>query len=250
MVVPLRLPQFLGIGAQKAGTTTLQALLAQHPQVFLPDRKELHYFSLHFDAGLQWYGNQFAAAGPAQRCGEITPYYLFHPQAPLRIRALLPQVRLIVLLRDPVERTLSQYFHARRLGLEPLPLEQALAAEAGRLAGAELVLRAPGGRHRSHQEHSYLARSRYEQQLARYQQWFGADQLLVRSSEELFAGSEQLWRELLAFLELDPWPLPASLRRNAGVGEAAAVELGLREQLREQLHPTYVAMEACYGISW
>ncbi len=250
MVVPLRLPQFLGIGAQKAGTTTLHDWLTQHPQIFLPAQKELHYFSLHFDAGLPWYAEHFAAAGPAQRCGEITPYYLFHPQAPQRIRALLPQVRLIVLLRDPVERALSQYFHARRLGLETLPLKQALAAEAERLAGAEWVLRAPGGRHLSHQEHSYLERSRYEQQLARYQALFGAEQLLVRSSTALFSGSEQLWRELLAFLELDAWALPALPRRNAGAAEAAAVEPALRQQLREQLQPTYAAMQACYGISW
>ena len=245
-----RLPDFLCIGAQKAGTTTLQALLLQHPQVYLPPQKELQYFSLRFDAGLAWYSQAFAGAAAGQRCGEITPYYLFHPQAPLRIRALLPQVRLIVLLRDPVERALSQYFHARRLGLEPLPLAQALAAEPERLAGAELALRAAGGRHLSHQEHSYLARSRYEQQLVRYRQLFRAEQLLVRSSAALFAGSQLFWQELQAFLGLDPQPLPVLPRRNAGAGEAAAVEPALREQLRQQLQPTYAAMEACYGISW
>ena len=117
-----RLPDFLGLGVQKGGTTTLQRLLEQHPGAFLPDAKELHYFSLHFAQGEAWYRAQFAAARSDQRCGEITPYYVFHPQAPDRVQALLPQAHLIVLLRDPVERVLSQYFHTQRLGLEPLPL--------------------------------------------------------------------------------------------------------------------------------
>ena len=113
-----QLPDFLGIGVQKGGTTTLQRLLEQHPDLFLPKQKELHYFSLHYGKGEAWYRQQFAAAAPQQRCGEITPYYVFHPQAPQRIHALLPQAKLILLLRDPVERALSQFAHSRRLGLE------------------------------------------------------------------------------------------------------------------------------------
>ena len=102
-----RLPDFLGVGVQKGGTTTLQKLLEQHPGAFLPAAKELHYFSLHYARGESWYRQQFAAASPGQRNGEITPYYLFHPEASKRIQSLLPQVRLVVLLRDPVQRTLS-----------------------------------------------------------------------------------------------------------------------------------------------
>ena len=138
--MPQGLPDFLGIGVQKGGTTTLQRLLEQHPQVYLPPCKELHYFSLHYGQGEAWYQQQFEAAAPDQRCGEITPYYLFHPQVPARIHALLPEAKLIVLLRDPVERALSQVAHSMRLGLEPLELEEALAAESERLRGAEAVL--------------------------------------------------------------------------------------------------------------
>ena len=123
-----RLPDFLGLGVQKGGTTSLHCLLEQHPQVFLPSVKEVHYFSLNFASGEAWYRSQFASAEPEQRCGEITPYYLFHPQAAARVREALPQAKLIVLLRDPVERTLSQYFHSRRHGFEPLGLEAALDA--------------------------------------------------------------------------------------------------------------------------
>lgn len=246
-----RLPQFLGIGVQKGGTTTLQRLLEQHPDAFLPVAKELHFFSLHFAQGEGWYRQQFAGAGAGQRCGEITPYYVFHPAAPQRIAALLPGVKLIVLLRDPVERALSQYFHSLRLGLEPLPLEQALVAEPQRLAGAGDVLAAAEGRHRSHQEHSYLARSRYEQQLPVWEALFPLEQRLVLRSEDLFTSPEQLWPQLLRFLELEPRALPPLGRpANAGRGEAAAVEPALRARLREQLQPTYAWVAERYGITW
>ena len=246
-----RLPEFLGVGVQKGGTTTLQRLLEQHPGAFLPAAKELHYFSLHYALGEDWYREQFAQAGAQQRCGEITPYYLFHPLAPARIQALLPQARLIVLLRDPVERALSQYFHSLRLGLEPLELEPALAAEAQRLAGAEAALAAADGRHRSHQEHSYLARSRYEQQLPRLEALFAAEQLLVLRSEDLFAQPERVWEQVLTFLGLEALPLPPLAQpANAGQGESAKLPQRLRQALREQLQPTYGWVESRYGITW
>ena len=128
-----RLPNFLGLGVQKGGTTTLQRMLEQHPSVFLSPRKELHYFSLHYAQGQSWYEHQFCDADEVQLCGDITPYYLFHPHAPARVQALLPHARLIVLLRDPVERALSQYFHAKRLGIELLDIELAFEYEKKRL---------------------------------------------------------------------------------------------------------------------
>ena len=246
-----RLPDFLGLGVQKGGTTTLQRLLEQHPGAFLPAAKELHYFSLHFAQGEAWYRAQFAAARSDQRCGEITPYYVFHPQAPDRVQALLPQAHLIVLLRDPVERVLSQYFHTQRLGLEPLPLEAALAAEVKRLLGADDELAKPAGRHRSHQEHSYLSRSRYEEQLPRWQARFPSQQLLVLRSEDLFEQPQRVWDRVLRFLQLEPWPLPALAQpANAGRGEAALVTPDLRAWLRQQLQDTYNWAADQQGLEW
>ncbi len=246
-----RLPDFLGLGAQKAGTTTLHALLAAHPGAFLPALKEVQYVSLHADRPVAWYRSQFAGAGPDRRAGEFSPYYLFHPWVPGRIAALLPEARLIVLLRDPVERALSGYFHSRRHGLEPLPIEAAFAAEAGRLDGAEAVLRDPAGRHTSHQHHSYLARSRYEVQLARYSGIHAPSRLLVLRSEDLFQDPEPIWRQVLDFLDLAPIPLPAVDRHeNRGRGESATVDPTFRARLRDALEPTYEAIARTYGITW
>ena len=254
-MIPLRtigrLPQFLGLGVQKGGTTTLQLLLEQHPQVWLPPKKELHYFSLHYARGAQWYSDCFTEAKAKQCCGEITPYYIFHPQAPQRIADLLPDARLIVLLRDPVERCLSQYFHSCRLGLESLGLEDALASEVDRLLGADLMLAPAAATHRSHQEHSYLARSRYEHQLARYQQRFPFEQILVLRSEDLFEQGLHVWERVQHFLQLDAVSFPDQVTpANTGEGKASDVPIRVREQLKEQLGPTYRAMKERYGISW
>ena len=249
-----RVPDFLGLGVQKGGTTTLHTLLAAHPQLMLPPNKELHFFTLHYVRGEDWYRQQFEAATSDQRCGEITPYYIFHPLVPERIQLCCPKARMIVLLRDPVERALSQVFHSKRLGLETLPLEEALAAEPERLKHAEENLKR-GACHKSHQEHSYMARSQYELQLQRYEHLFPRDQLWIGRSEDLFERPERVWRELLQWLELDVVPLPeVAVRANAGTG--AIRELGddsrarIRSQLCEQLAPTYASMEKKYGLVW
>ena len=167
----------------------------------------------------------------------MTPYYLFHPLAAERIAIALPKVKLIVLLRDPVERTLSQYFHSKRLGLEPLDLEEALEAESKRLCDAEVALKR-GEAHTSHQQHSYLSRSRYEQQLFRFEKLFPLNQLLALRSENLFKHPQVVWEQVLEFLELDTYPLPRSISRYSGGEKASSVSPDLRLLLRQRLAPT------------
>jgi hypothetical protein len=234
----VRLPNFLGLGTQKGGTTYLHGLLGQHPQVQMASPKEVQFFSLHWHRGLAWYCRHFNDVAPEQCCGEVTPYYLFHPLAAERIQTVLPTTKLIVLLRDPVERSLSQYFHSRRLDLEPLALEAALVAEPGRLADAESSLHRDLP-HRSHQQHSYLSRSRYERQLPLYQALFPKAQLLILRSEALFADPCLVWKRVLQFLQLDACPLPEAAPRYGGGGDAQQVPGQLRCSLRSELEPTY-----------
>ena len=240
MAAPL--PEFLGLGTQKGGTTTLHRLLEQHPDVYLPACKEVHFFDLTYDAGEGWYRNHFADAKPHQTCGEITPFYLFHPDVPGRIYQHIPNARLIVLLRDPVERAISQVFHAQRLGFEPLPIDEALAAEQSRLATGDPY---------SFQKHSYLSRSRYLEQLDRYEALFPREQLLILRSEDLFSTPEHIWRQLLSFLELKPMDWPGALpRANAGDGLGDRIDPALRQQLRQQLAETVAGVRSRYGITW
>lgn len=237
-----RLPDFLGIGTQKGGTTSLQKLLEQHPDAFLPITKEVHYFTLHYNESEHWYRGHFEEANQEQICGEITPYYLFHPEAPQRIHALIPKARLIVLLRNPVERALSQYFHARRLGFEELDLEAALAAENERLTSGDSY---------SHQKHSYLSRSRYELQLQRYQRLFSRQQLLILRSEDFFEKTEHAWKTMQDFLGLQEISLPDNaVKANAGLGEASTVPPRLREWIKDELADTLQTMRNQYGMTW
>ena len=237
-----RLPDFLGLGTQKGGTSTLQALLKTHPDVFFPSCKEVHYFSLHAEKTPRWYSNHYANAGRRQRCGDITPYYLFHPEAPQRIKALLPRVRMLVLLRDPVERCLSQVFHARRLGFEHLEPEAAIDAENQRLADGSAF---------SLQKHSYQARSRYLEQLDRYERLFHHQQLLVLRSEDLFEQPDAVWFKILRFLKLPNQPLPKPLPiANRGQGESKDVSSELRTRLRIELAATAEGVRERYGFGW
>jgi hypothetical protein len=170
------LPDYLIVGTQRGGTTTLHHWLAAHPGV-LPARltKGVHWFDTGFARSEAWYRSHFpsrrvrdAAArrlGYEPVVGEGSPYYMFHPFAPTRIASVLPDPRLLVVLRDPVERAWSQYHHETARGFEDLPFEAALEAEAGRLAGEAETLVEPGATSASHQHHSYEARGRYAEQL-------------------------------------------------------------------------------------
>lgn len=216
--------------------------MRQHPEIFTPAQKELHYFSLHYQKGDAWYQQQFNAATPLQYCGEFTPYYLFHPLVPARILQSAPQARFIILLRDPVQRTISQYNHSRRLGLEDLPLDQALAAESLRLSEAISTV-AAGQNHRSHQEQSYLARSRYEVQVARYKELFSAEQMLLIRIERLYEDPQVYWRKILDFLNVGSHPMPALQHANRGSELNEAPPLEIVNWLRQQLASTYEWLE-------
>lgn len=244
-------PHFLGVGTQKGGTTTLYRLLRQHPEVFIPKEKEVHYFTKFYDRGEAWYCDKFADAPAGRVRGEITPFYLFHEAVPERIQALRADMKIVVLLRHPVERTLSQYYHSCRWKLETLPLEEALAAEEERLRGALEVIKTPGANHLSYQEHSYLTRSRYEKQLPHYFELFGRNRILVLRSEDLFCGSRDVLAQLERFLNIAPFPRGIKIpKANSGRGEAMDVPSEVRRKLENELAPTFTWLDKELGMRW
>jgi hypothetical protein len=140
---------------------------------------------------------------------EATPGYLSHPLAAERAAALLPRAKLIVLLRDPAERAISQYVHERRRNHESLELEEALAAEPERLAQDLAKLQAdPLHPATEWERHSYLARGRYAEQLERWLGSFDRSQLLIVRSEDLYEDSANVYRTVLSFLQLREWAPP------------------------------------------
>jgi hypothetical protein len=191
-----QLPNFLVIGAMKAGTTSLYHYLRGHPHVFMPHVKELDYFAREprSSHGIEWYRRQFAPAPvEAIAIGEASTLYTKHPRfpgVPERIAAQIPDARLIYLVRDPIERIRSHYQHQVALGAERAPL-------------ADAIFRDP----------IYLDTSRYAMQIDRYLEVFSPDQLLVVTSERLRGDREVAVREILAFLGLDSSRLPTNLDR-------------------------------------
>jgi len=229
------LPDFIIIGAQKAGTSSLYHYLAQHPFVAGAVRKEVHYFDWAFDRGENWYRAHFPTA--AYRTvldltrkhrlvvGEASPYYLFHPHVPARAQALVPQARFIVLLRDPVERTLSSYQHQVRKERESLPLRAALERELVTMpAEMARVAAEPGYNSDAHRHFSYLYRGHYAEQLARWFDVFPREQFLILHSQRFFEDTAQVFGDVVRWLGLPPWEPPTYRRFNAAEYEALDAE--------------------------
>ena len=245
---PLRvMPDFLIIGGQKCGTTSLYNHLVEHPGVLPASRKEVHYFSdRSFGKGRLWYRAHFPTAlyrYYARRVrrrefvtGEATPYYIFHPLSPKRARETVPRARLIALLRNPVDRAYSQYNHELRRGAETLPFEGAIEREEGRLRGErEKMLRDEGYHSFSYLYHSYLARGVYVDQLMAWRKFFPEEQLLVLKSEDLFADPAAVVERSLDFLGV-----PAGEPKDYGrlnEGRYAEMDPLLRERLVEYFRP-------------
>ncbi len=189
----VNLPNFLVIGAQRAGTTLLHQLLATHPDVYVPSqRKELHYFDRYFERGDHWYAGYFPIERANRRyvaIGEVTPDYLAHPQAPDRIHVTLQDCRLIAILRDPIDRAFSWYQYSRRNGDERRPFE-----------------------HFIDEDQTAVEYGLYHKHLSRYWQLAPQHPFQVLIYEDLVADPLQAAQALASFLGLSrPFPDPTAL---------------------------------------
>jgi hypothetical protein len=241
------LPNVLIAGGQRCGTTSMYRALLQHPAVLRAvGRKGVHYFDTSYQRGPQWYRAHFplqrTVAGARRDAGtspivlESSPYYGFHPLAAGRINTDLPGVRLIVLIRDPVERAYSAHAHELARGFETEPFERALSLEAERLLGQdERLVREPFAVSLDHQHHAYLARGQYVELLRRLAGVFGRDRLHVVDSHRFFAEPEAVWTDALSFLGLPVGGNPIFERHNARPRSPMSSEL--RDRLENHFRP-------------
>jgi hypothetical protein len=251
------LPDYLIIGTKRGGTTSLARWLLEHPDVrpLFPareTRKGTYYFDVNYGRGQDWYQSHFPTRichrlaerhhGHPLLLGEATPYYLYHPHAPVRARQLVPGAKIIALLRHPVDRTHGHWAERRRQGVEPLDFEAALEAEPQRLAGEEERMVAdPSYVSFAHQHYSYVEQSRYTTGLRRWMTAYPRHQLLILQSEDLYAEPQATYEVVLDFLGL-PLHRPAEL---AGWNRVAKDSLDptLRQELLDQLAPDIAAVE-------
>jgi len=245
MTAPLRLePSFLVVGAQRCGTTSLHRLISGHPGV-APSalHKGVHYFDMAYDKGPAWYRGHFPLAAPARLrrgrlpiTGESSPYYMFHPLAPARIAADLPGVKLIALLRDPVDRAYSAYTHELARGFETETFDRALDLEEERLAGEVERMRAnPYYLSAAHQHQAYTRRGHYAEQLEALYSLFPTDDVLVLDSGLFFARQPEQYARVLAHLGLPPWQ-PATFE-HANARPRSDMPLEVRHRLEEHFAP-------------
>ena len=238
---PLRgLPSVLVIGAQRSGTTSLFNYLIRHPDVLPPLVKEVHFFDLHYARGVRWYRGRFPYARRL-RNGAITldasPYYLLHPLAPQRAAGLLPDAKIVAVLRNPVERAFSHYQHEVRDGRETLPFPEAVEQEPARLAGEEERLRSdPAYYSYNLQRYSYTRRGLYLEQLRRWEASFGRDRLLVLQSEAMFRDPAAAVQRVQAFLGLPPHR-SGSYRAFFQGNYVREIPVALRQRLAEYFEP-------------
>jgi len=219
-------PSFIIVGAQRCGTTSMYKTLCQHPGV-LPAvlHKGVHYFDTNFQRGRGWYLAHFPTTADLNRheyggqpaiTGESSPYYMFHPHGAARIAATLPSVRVLVMVRDPIERAYSAHTHESARGFEDLPFDEAIEQEEER-TGAEYERMVADPEYSSFevQHHSYIARGRYARQLRSLSKELGRDRVHVVDSGRFFSQPEQEMPAVLEFLGLPPFETFTFERHNA-----------------------------------
>jgi hypothetical protein len=203
------LPNLIVIGGLKCGTTSLHHYLSLHPEISMSRPKELNFFvaELNWDLGRDWYASHFDRAAPVR--GESSPHYTNLPRfagVAERMRALLEDARILYMVRDPIDRMLSQYVHNVGGGYESRALDEAL----------------------DDPESSYVNRSRYAMQVEPYLREFGSDKVTIVSREELRDDRATTMRRMFELLAVDPSFSSDEFEREWETGSARAKPGGFR----------------------
>jgi Sulfotransferase domain len=248
------MPDFLVIGAARSGTTSLYRYLVRNPSIAAASTKEIQYFSIHHWRGIKWYRAHFPTLTTAKimtwrfgvtgQTGEATPYYLFHPLAAERIAEALPNVKLMIVLRNPIERAFSHYLHEVALGVENLSFEEAIDEEPRRLEGeVERIASDPKYPGFKYQHFSYLSRGIYHDQLVRWFSLLPRERFLILESERFWKDPQAGYVAVLRFLGLPPIPLSEYPQHNKS--ESSRMSSGTKDRLLEFFAPHN---ERLYGI--
>ncbi len=240
------LPGFIIIGAQRCGTTSLFNYLTQHPDVYPSCPKEVQYFSNYYGKGMSWYRSHFPLAWHKRYIerngsqgfitGEATPYYLAHPYAPRRAAEAVPQSKLIVLLRNPVDRAYSHYHYEVKMGAETLSFEDAIDTEEERLsAEVDKMFEDDSYRSFNFQHFTYLSRGIYVDQLERWTEFFNREQILVLGSETFYEDPPTTLKQVLEFLNLADWRFRDYKKFN--IGHYSEMDTRVKERLEAYFEP-------------
>lgn len=228
------LPNFLIIGAARSGTSTLYKYMQSHPDIYLRPQKrpEPHFFfkESEYAKGIGYYEKTwFADASDRRAVGEASTSYLFGPEVPRRIARHLPDARLIAVLRNPIDRAFSNYWHSVKSGIETLDFESAIEQENERTSAADKT--ALG----ELKPYAYMARGFYHAQISRYLSFMDRDELAIVIFDDLRDDTENVLRTLYRFLGVDPGVLPdrLDLTENRSVPDSAIISKRMRRHLAQ-----------------
>ncbi|MFO8015516.1 MAG: sulfotransferase domain-containing protein [Candidatus Woesearchaeota archaeon] len=202
------LPDYIIIGAQKCGTTSLQEYMEQHPKILSPSKKEVHFFDLNYYKGLSWYKKHFPILKKYRKkiVGEASPYYIHFPPVAQRISKCLPDIKLIVLLRDPVKRAFSQYNSNYNKGREKRSFEESIEDELKNLP-REYKKVDKGKYSNKHQNEFFLDRGKYYIQLKNWFMYLKREQFIIIKSEDFFGNPQREVSKIFHFIGVEDYLL-------------------------------------------
>jgi hypothetical protein len=242
------LPDFMIIGTQKGGTTSLYKYLTKHPNIksnYVV--KELSFFDEYYSRGKIWYRSNFPKRKKGKLYFEGTTHYLYNPLVPKRVKQMLPNVKVIALLRDPIDRAYSGYKHQLRAGRETLNFENAIQAESERLNGEkEKLLSDPSYISYNYNHFSYVERGKYADQINNWLEHFSKEQMLVLSSEDFFKNTDNSLKQIYDFLGVEYIKTPIEKKHNTG-NYKDTMSKEMREKLKLIFKPYNVKLQKLLG---
>jgi len=254
------LPDFIIIGAARCGTTSLYEYLMQHPDIYQGVGKEIHYFEQLYKRGINWYKvcfplkiQKFFINNILRKrflTGEATPRYLDHPAVPKRIQKLIPNVKLIVLLRNPIDRTFSHYAMNVKNGFEKLEFEQAIKNETERVKEAYEFILKTNEHSLDYYLYAYLERSTYVNKIRRWFEVFPKEQIMIIQSEEFFSNPSKIYNKVLKFLNLPRFELPEYKKRMGGQYKKNSMDPDTRKKLSDYFRPHNEELNRLLGINF
>ncbi len=239
------LPSFMIIGAGKSGTTSLFNYLIQHPKIEPGVYKEIHYFDYNYGAGFQWYKAHFPIKSKDKITLDATPSYLDSIVAPKRVHDTLPKVKLIVILRNPIDRAYSQYNHTKRNCDENLTFEEAIDEESRRLEGEkERIIQDPTYTAINYNKYSYLSRSLYYLHLNEWFKYFPREQFFIFEYKNLTT----IFNQIFNFIGVDNYKV--NTQQNHNVSKYETMKPQTRKKLTEYFQPYNEKLYKLLGINY
>jgi len=248
------LPDFILVGGQRCGTTSLFRAFEQHPLIVRPRlNKGINYFDLNYHRGEAWYRAHFPRRNRTRRVHgvdsvtfEASGYYMFHPLAPARIANDLPDIKIVVMLRDPVERAFSAWKHESARGYDDVSFDEAVASESFRTEGEwERMVSDPNYQSFAYRHYSYAARSDYVPQLQQFYDRIPAARIHVLYSESFFADPKHEFTRLVDFLGV-PSPQAVTFEKH-NARPSGPMPIYARNVLRERFQGQAEELEKLTG---